>query len=108
MSKEIKSESAAEIPDEKSEGQEQSSRRDFLRRLGKWSAVLIGAAAGGRLLDVQQSAAWVNGGGAWVNARGGGGGSWVNRAGGGGGAWVNRAGGGGGSWVNRAGGGGGA
>jgi hypothetical protein len=111
MIKEAKPEATPDKSDERETEQELSSRRDFLRKLGKWSAVLIGAVAGGNLLDVPESAAWVNGGRAWVNARGGyGGGSWVNRAGGyGGGGWVNRAGGGGGAaWVNRAGGGGGA
>ena len=61
------------------------TRRDFLRSLGRWSAIIIG------------------GGAAWVNKAGGGGGAaWVNRAGGGGGGWVNAWGGGGGAaWVNR-------
>ena len=85
---------------------EPTSRRDFLRSLGKWSGVLIGAVTAANLLDPPSAAGWVNGGGgrSWVNARGGGGGGWVNRNGGGGGSWINRSGGGG--WVNRSGGGG--
>jgi hypothetical protein len=80
------------------------TRRDFLRSLGRWSAIIIGGAAlGGMIAHPEDAAGWVNGrgggGGAWVNGRGGGGGAWVNKAGGGGGAWVN-----GGGWVNRAGG----
>ena len=92
-----------------SETTELKTRREFLRSLGKWSAIIIGGVALGGVIEPTEAAAWVNGGGgAWVNARGGGGAGWVNRAGGGGGAgWVNRAGGGG-AWVNRAGGGGGA
>ena len=79
------------------------SRREFLNSLGRWSAIVIGGAALGGVIAPTESAAWVNGGGAWVNARGGGGG-WANRAGGGG-AWANRAVGGG-AWVNNRGGGG--
>src|SRR5882757_2620077 len=92
---------------------EQKSRRDFLRSLGRWSAIIIGGAALGGMMGTPDAAGWVNGGGGWVNPRGGGGGGgggsagWVDRAGGGGAGWVNRAGGGGGwvnsrgSWVNR-------
>ena len=76
---------------------EQKSRRDFLRSLGRWSAIIIGGAALGGMMEPTDAAGWVNGGGGWVNARGGGGGAaWVNRGGGSAG-WVNR---GGGSWVN--------
>ena len=75
------------------------NRRDFLKSLGKWSTIIIGIAIGGTVAP-DDSAGWLNGGGGWVNARGGGGG-WVNRSGGGGGGWVNRAGGSGGSWINR-------
>lgn len=75
---------------------EQKSRRDFLRSLGRWSAIIIGGVALGGMMGPTDAAGWVNGGGGWVNARGGGGGGgWVNRGGGSG--WVNR---GGGSWVN--------
>jgi hypothetical protein len=83
------------------------NRRDFLKRLGKWSTIIIGSVALGGMVAPDDGAGWVNGGGGgWVNARGGGGGGgWVNRSGGGawvngGRAWVN----GGGSWVNRSGG----
>ena len=96
-------------PDEQNaetDEQERNTRRDFLKSLGRWSAIIIGGAALGDMLKTPEAdaAGWVNGGGGgWVNARGGGGGgSWVNRSGGGG-AWVN-GGGGGGSWVNRGGG----
>jgi len=74
------------------------NRRDFLKSLGKWSAIIISGVALGGMVAPKDTAGWLNGGGGWVNARGGGGG-WVNRSGGGGG-WVNRSGGGG-SWVNR-------
>jgi hypothetical protein len=78
---------------------ELKSRREFLNSLGRWSAIIIGGAALGGVIGPTDSAAWVNGGGGWVNARGGGGGgSWVNRSGGGGG-WINNRGGGG--WINR-------
>ena len=85
---------------------EQKSRRDFLRSLGRWSAIIIGGAALGGMMGPPDAAGWVNGRAGWVNARGGGGGSaaWVNRSGGGGAGWVNRSGGwingGGGGWVN--------
>lgn len=82
---------------------ELKTRREFLNSLGRWSAIVIGGAALGGVLAPTESSAWVNGGGAWVNARGGVGAGWVNRAVGGG-AWVNRAVGGG-AWANRAGGG---
>ena len=77
-------------------------RRDFLRGLKKWSAVVIGGAVLGTLAAPEARAGWVNRRGGWVN----GGASWVNRGGswvngGGGGGWVNR----GGSWVNGRGGG---
>jgi hypothetical protein len=86
--------------------QDDRTRRDFLRSLGRWSAIIIGGATFAGMMAQPDAAGWVNGGGGWVNGRGGGGGAaWVNRAGGGGAGWVNRAG--GGSWVNRAGGGGG-
>jgi hypothetical protein len=87
MSDEIKPEENAANQDEQEEGQ-LKSRRDFLRSLGRWSAILIGAAVGGNLLDTPEASGWVNGGRSWVNARGGGGAGWVNR--GGGGSWVNR------------------
>jgi hypothetical protein len=79
------------------------SRRDFLKRLGKWSTIIIGGIALGGIKAPDDTAGWLNGsgGGGWVNARGGGGGGWVNRSGGGGGGWVNRSGGSGGSWINR-------
>lgn len=87
------------------------TRREFLRSLGKWSAAIIGAVGAANLIDPPAAAAWVNGGAAWVNGRGGGGtAGWVNRSGGGGAGWVNRVGGGGawvngaGAWVNRGGG----
>lgn len=108
-------------PDDRDDLEDEAiaSRRDFLVGLGKWSAVVIGAALFGATAgptDVKanwvnrRGGAWVNGGG-WVNRGGGawvnGGRAWVNRGGGawvnGGGGWVNR---GGGSWVNRRGGGG--
>jgi hypothetical protein len=100
MSEHTKPEEESAQPDEKS----LKNRRDFLKSLGRWSAIIIGAAALGGTMETPDAdaAGWVNGRGGWVNARGGyGGGSWVNRVGGGG-AWVN--GGGGGSWVNRGGG----
>jgi hypothetical protein len=84
------------------------TRREFLLSLGRWSAIIIGGAALGGIIEPTDAAGWVNGGGggAWVNGRGGGGGAaWVNHAGGGGAGWVNRAGGGG-AWVNNRGGGG--
>jgi hypothetical protein len=108
MSEEIKPQDGESETDE-----EMNSRRAFLRRLGRWSAIIIGGAALGGFMAPPDAQGWVNGrgGAAWVNGRGGGGGAgWVNRAGGGGswingagggGGWVNRAGGGGGSWVNR-------
>jgi hypothetical protein len=83
---------------------EQKSRRDFLRSLGRWSAIIIGGATLGGMMGTQDAEGSVNGGGGgWVNARGGGGSAgWVNRSGGG--SWVNRGGGwingGGGGWVN--------
>jgi hypothetical protein len=80
--------------------QELNTRRDFLKSLGRWSAIIIGAAALGGFTPPEEAAGWINGGGSWVNGRGGGG-SWVNR----GGSWVNRGGGwingGGGGWINR-------
>ncbi len=79
---------------------QQKNRRDFLKSLGKWSTIIIGGVVLGDMMASRDTAGWLNGGGGWVNARGGGGG-WVNRSGGGGGGWVNRSGGGGGSWINR-------
>jgi hypothetical protein len=87
--------------DAESKDAQLKNRRDFLKSLGKWSAIIIGGVALGSMAAPDHAAGWLNGGGGggWVNARGGGGG-WVNRSGGGG--WVNRSGGGGGgSWVNR-------
>ena len=87
--------------------QELKTRRNFLKSLGRWSAIIIGTAALGGLMQPEDAAGWVNGSAGWVNARGGGGGGatgtagWVNRGGGwingGGAGWVNRRG----SWVNR-------
>ncbi|HEV7473620.1 MAG TPA: hypothetical protein VGN90_06215 [Pyrinomonadaceae bacterium] len=83
--------------------QELKTRRNFLKSLGRWSAIIIGTAALGGLMPPEEAAGWVNGSVGWVNARGG----WINggRAygGGGGAAWVNRATGTAG-WVNRGGG----
>lgn len=116
MSEEERSEQEAPEPNE----QDLKTRRDFLKSLGRWSAIIIGTAALGGLMPpdeaagwINGSAGWVNGRGGWINGRGGGGGGaawvnrssgtagWVNRSGGwingGGGAWVNRRG----SWVNR-------
>src|SRR5262245_51317829 len=73
---------------------ELKNRRDFLKSLGRWSAIIIGAAALDGFLAPEEASGWVNSRGGWING-GGGGGSWVNRSGGG---WIN---GGGGSWVNR-------
>ena len=83
------------------DAQLKNNRRDFLKSLGKWSTIIIGGIALGGVVAPEESAGWLNGGGGWVNARGGGGGGWVNRSGGGGGGWVNRSGGSGGSWINR-------
>ena len=108
MTEKIKSEDN-ELEEKESVEPEQNGRRDFLRSLGRWSAIIIGGVTLGGMVAPPDAAGWVNGGGgaAWVNGRGGyGGGSWVNKAGGGGAGWVNRAGGGGAGWVNRAGGGG--
>jgi hypothetical protein len=115
-------------PDAEGDSPEMQSRRDFLRGLGRWSAIIIGAAVGAaNLLEPPKASGWVNSGGGWTNGRGsnwinnggwinGGtsGGSWINGgrgdggSGGGGGGWVNRnAGwinGGGGSWANSRGG----
>ena len=102
MSDDTKPDEQNAEPDEK----QLKSRRDFLKRLGRWSAIIIGGAALGGMMAQEDAdaAGWVNGGRGWVNGRGGGGSAgWVNRAGGGGAAWVN-GGGGGGSWVNRGGG----
>jgi hypothetical protein len=84
-------------PNAEPDDRQLKSRRDFLKRLGKWSTIIIGGVALGGIMAPEDAAGWLNGGGGWVNARGGGG--WVNRSGGGG--WINGAGGGGGSWVNR-------
>lgn len=96
---------------------ELSSRRNFLRSLGKWSGAVIGGVILGNLLPPTeaeaQTRAWVNRRGGWINGVTATAGGWVNRAGGwvngASAGWVNRAGGwvnGGGSagWVNRAGG----
>ena len=101
MSEEKKPEPNASEP----AAQEQRTRRDFLKSLGRWSAIIIGATTLGGLMPPDEAAGWVNGRGGWINGRGGGGGAaWVNRSGGSAG-WVNRGGGwingGGGSWVNR-------
>jgi hypothetical protein len=94
MSKDTKTENEMAEPDEV----KTKSRRDFLRSLGRWSAIIIGGIALSGAADPPEAEA-----AGWVNARGGGGGgSWVNRAVGGG--WINGGGGGGGSWVNRGGG----
>jgi hypothetical protein len=87
--------------------QELKNRRNFLKSLVRWSAIIIGTAALGGLMQPEEAAGWVNGVGGWVNARGGyGGGSWINGGGVvGGGSWVNRSGGGSVGWVNRSGGG---
>jgi hypothetical protein len=85
--------------------QQLKNRRDFLKSLGRWSAIIIGAAAVGEFMSREDVAGWVNSRGGWINGSGGwvnrSGGSWVNRGGGwingGGGSWVNRRG----SWVNR-------
>ncbi len=98
MSDDAKIENEVAEPDE----DKTKSRRDFLRSLGRWSAIIIGGVVAGGFADPQDAAGWVNSRGGWVNAHGGGGGSWVNRGGGGAG-WIN-GGGGGGSWVNRGGG----
>jgi hypothetical protein len=87
MSEEIKPKDGELETDE-----EMNSRRAFLRRLGRWSAIIIGGAALGGFVAPRDAQGWVNG-------RGGGGGSWIN--GGGGGGWINGAGGGGGGWINR-------
>ncbi len=102
MSEEKKDEQGAPEPSE----QELKSRRDFLKSLGRWSSISIGAAALGGLMQPEDAAGWVNGKAGWVNVRGGGGGgaAWVNRSSGTAG-WVNRGGGwingGGAGWVNR-------
>lgn len=106
MSDEVKLEQEPSQPAE----QDLKTRRDFLKSLGRWSSIIIGAAALGGLMPPEQVAGWVNGHVGWVNARGGGwingGRAWINGGGGGGAAWVNRGGGGGGAaWVNRSGGG---
>ena len=80
-------------PDTESNDEQKKNRRDFLKSLGKWSAIIIGGVAVGGMVSPEDTAGWLNGGGGgWVNARGGGGGGgWVNRSGGGGGgSWVNR------------------
>jgi hypothetical protein len=82
------------------DGPDIETRREFLRSLSKWSAIVIGGVALGGMIEPPNAAGWLNGGGGggWVNARGGGG--WIN-GGGGGGGWVNARGGGGGGWINR-------
>ena len=102
MNEEKKLESNASEP----AAQEQRTRRDFLKSLGRWSAIIIAATTLGGLIGPDEAAGWVNGRGGWINGRGGGGGgaAWVNRGGGSAG-WVNRGGGWingrGGAWVNR-------
>ena len=72
------------------------SRRDFLAGLRKWSAAAIGVAVGAAVfLPGENTAAWVNRRGSWINGAGPGG--WVNRNT----TWANRAVGGGSAWVNR-------
>ena len=102
--KDIKPETADETQDKTQTEKDLVSRRNFLRGLGKWSLAVIGGVALGAVAAPSEVKGWINGGGSWVNRRGGGwvngGGSWIN--GGGGGGWVNRSGGGGGgSWINR-------
>ena len=105
MSDEHKKNEDEVVPD----APELKTRREFLLSLGRWSAIIIGGAALGGIIEPTDAAGWVNGGGgAWVNGRGGGGAGWVNRSGGGA-SWVNRSGGwinGGGGWINARGGGG--
>lgn len=89
----------------RAEEPELSSRRKFLRSLGKWSAAAIAAVLLQESVPSVEASQWVNRRGSWVN---GGGGAWANRGGSwlnGGAAWVNR-GGGGGGWINNRGGGG--
>jgi len=50
------------------------NRRDFLKSLGRWSTIIIGAVGLGGMVAPDDAAGWLNGGGGWVNARGGGGG----------------------------------
>ena len=112
MSEQIKPEGEGGGPDEQ-EGPKQKSRRDFLRSLGRWSAIIIGGVTLGGMMEgpgEADAAGWINGRGGggsagWVNRGGGGGAAWVNGGGGGGAGWVNRGGGwvngGGGGWVNR-------
>ena len=66
--------------EESAREERQIGRRDFLRGLKKWSAVVIGGAVLGHLAAPEARGGWVNrgGGGGWVNGRGGGG-SWINR-----------------------------
>lgn len=101
MSEPVKPEDKEPIVDS-GDAQDLRTRRDFLRSLGRWSAIIIGGATLAGMMAPPDAAGWVNGHAGWVNGRGGGGAAWVNRAGGGGAAWVNRAGGAG--WVNRGGG----
>jgi hypothetical protein len=106
---------ASEQGEEDAREKKMMGRRDFLKGLQKWSAIVIGGAVLGGVAAVPEAQAqWINRRGGWVNASGGGGGgaAWVNRGGGGAawanrsGGWVNRSGGGGTAWVNRSGGGG--
>ena len=103
--------SEQQLPEPEGVRDENLQRREFLGRLGKWSAASVAAVVGGASwlstsgnaqgaswVNRRHPGGWINGGGGWINRGGGwinGGGSWVN---GGGGTWVNRRGGGG--WVN--------
>jgi hypothetical protein len=107
MSEQNKPEENGANPGQSEEEQKAKSRRDFLRSLGRWSAIIIGGVTLGGMMagpGDADAAGWINGGGGWVNARGGrGSAGWVNRGGGGTAGWVN-GGGGGAGWVNRGGG----
>ena len=70
----------AEQDTPEAEEQELRTRRDFLKSLGRWSAIIIGAAALGGMVQPDEAAGWVNGRGGWINGRGGGGAAWVNRS----------------------------
>jgi hypothetical protein len=47
----------------------QVGRRDFLRGLKKWSAVVIGGAVLGHLAAPEARGGWVNRGGGWLDQR---------------------------------------
>ena len=82
-------------PDEQldPEARELSDRRDFLRSLGKWSTAAIAAILLIESTPSGEASGWVNSRGSWANSRAGridqGGGGWLNSRGGGG-SWVNR------------------